>query len=46
LGSFEDEHLEQVSVVVRRDSPFLIVVGDVERIALRDPGAALQAGTA
>src|SRR5690606_24215763 len=35
LRTFQGEHLEEVAVVVRRDAPLLIVIGDVERIRPR-----------
>src|SRR4029453_19111067 len=46
LGALEDEHLEEVPLVARRYAPFLVVVGDVERVALRNPGAPGHAGAA
>jgi hypothetical protein len=47
LGALEDEQLEEMPLVVRRDAPFLVVVGEVERVAFRRPratGAAAQSG--
>ena len=40
LRAFEHEHLEEMPLVPRRDAPFLVVVGDVERVAFGNPGAA------
>src|SRR5206468_9060965 len=40
LCPLEDEHLEQVPFVVRGHTPFVVVVGDVQRIVRRGPGAA------
>src|SRR5436190_19657990 len=34
LGALEDEHLEEVPVVVGRGAPFLIVVSEVQRVVL------------
>jgi hypothetical protein len=32
LRSFEDEELEEEAIVVYRDAPFFVVVGDVRRV--------------
>ena len=39
LRALEHEQLEQVASVARGDAPLLVVVGDIERISLRHPGA-------
>ena len=41
LGAFENEELEQSAVVMDRDTPLLIVIGDIKRIRT-GPGAALD----
>ena len=38
LRAFEEQHLEDVAVVVRGDAPLAIVVVDIERV-VPDPGA-------
>ena len=41
LGPFEDQELEEHPVIVHRNAPFPVVIGDVEGI-VAGPGAALQ----
>ena len=42
LRAFENQHLEEMTVVVRGDAPFFIVVRDIQRIAA-GPCATLHA---
>jgi hypothetical protein len=44
LRAFEGEELEEVTVVERRDTPFLVVVSGEERIALR-PRTTIETGS-
>src|SRR2546428_157391 len=39
LGTFEDQELEQRTVVVNRDAPFLIVVADIDGVCSTPPTA-------
>ena len=43
LGTFEDQELEQLPVVMNRDTPFLVVVADVERVRSAPPTASHHA---
>ena len=44
LRSFEREHLEEMGVIVRRDTPLLVVVGEHELVSSGCPLAPLRVG--